>query len=170
MGAIQQAFNQGLAISALAFSPEVARRNNIRTTEKIAKQAEDQALDTSYKRFYKEPFSGHALAMLVEDDLENPDEPQIVIDRYAETAKAAYEINPTAKNRDRYAVATEWQRMAKDLTEGSPEEEEVAKKAFDKVAAAREQYKDQIEMLHSIAEGVRWGSTQPNKKDKGGAK
>lgn len=170
MGAIQEAFNQGLAISALAFSPEVARRNNIRTTEKIADQAEDQAKYTSYKRFLEKPISGHALDVLGDEGLLNPDEPLIVIDRYAETAKTAYETNPTAKNRYRYAQSTEWQKIAKDITEESLRREEMANKAADKVAAAREQYKDQIEMLHSIAEGVRWGSTQPNKKDKGGAK
>lgn len=168
MGAIQQAFNQGLAISALAFSPEVARRNTIRTAEKAAKQAEDQAMDTPYKRFRKEPIRSDALDALSDEDLLNPDEPQIILDKYAETAKTAYETNPTAKNRDRYAVATEWMRAAKDVTAKSPEEG--AKKAADSVAATRSQYDDQIAMLHSIAEGVRWGSTQPDKTNKGGAK
>ena len=159
MGAIQQAFNQALAISALAFSPEVARRQKIRTTEKVAKQAHSIATESKYKQYGKEePLVGTAIEALGDKELLYPEEPAINIRRQEETARAAYEINPTKANRMRLAEAEEISKIAKNLTAKSPEEG--AKKAADKVAATRDQYKDQIAMLHSIAEGVRFGSTQ----------
>ena len=151
MGAIQQAFNQALAISAMASGPEAMRQKHIHTAEKTATQAENQAIDTEYKRFNKDPISGTALDVLGDKDLLNPEEPQLLIDRYADTAKTAYEINPTAANRDRYSVAMEWVKTAKQLTTPG---EDAAQKAASQMTNTKAQKKEQNEIMAQFMSNI----------------
>lgn len=149
MGAIQQAFNQALAIGAIATAPMVKQNMKKQAEQEAITKAETEA-EQAYDRM--EEVFGAKKGTYSEQQMKD------VLNEVYEAQKASYKARPSLEKG----------ALKAELYENLKEWNEPAEKAAKNVAATRDQYKDQIAMLHSIAEGVRFGSTQPNKK--GGAK
>ena len=168
MGKIQQAFNQALGIGAIALGPAISEKTSAakkakaeiaetQRIESVAKEAEATVTESSYKRFGKEDIHGGAIEMIGDKDLIEPELPMINIERYEETARAAFDRNPSEANRRKYAAAKEHAALARKITI-----ENAAKEAAESVAESREQYKDQTaEKMINTLKGI---------LDKGGAK
>lgn len=151
MGAIQQAFNQGLAITALAASPIVRQKVEMRAEQKAITKAETGAEEALNRM--EEVFGA-------DNNKYSDQQMRDVLEEAYKAQETSYNKKPTlekgALRAELYENLKEW------------DAEEPAKKAVNSVAATREQYKDQIAMLHSIAKDVtRWSNIQTKK---GGAK
>jgi hypothetical protein len=171
MGKIQQAFNQALSIGAIAVGPMVATKKQTiaereklnKAQEKLQKQidieaaAADEALKDASKKPKEDGKTTRGKSLETQLDARKS---------VANVAYKKFEQNPTKENYDSYL---EHKKAANEL-EGkiADKKEKSAKKAAESVSAERDQYRDQIAMLRSVAESVRWGSTQ--RTDKGGAK
>lgn len=149
MGAIQQAFNQALAIGAIAAAPMVKQNMDKRAEQRAIAKAETEA-NEAFKRM-DEIFGA-------KDGTYSDQQKEDALYEAYETQEKSYQARPSLQKG----------ALKAELYEDLKEWNEPAEKAAKNVAATRDQYKDQIAMLHSIAEGVRFGSTQLDKK--GGAK
>lgn len=103
MGAIQQAFNQSLAISALAAHPTAQRKKEIATAKKGAK--------TASELFEAKASTGTASS----EELD-------VVSEGAEAAyKKLYELDPTEKNLENYTVYRENLEEMRNSSIGDPQ-------------------------------------------------
>lgn len=159
MGAIQQAFNQALGVAALATAPALA---DIKHKKQAVAQHEAQVAGA------KEVLSQKQEAYQKVGTNISPQEKLAREEDLASAASRVYELEPTEANlRSKMAQEEKAFKQKTAISRHDKMMADAAKKSAERLATTRDQYKDQIAMLHSIAEGVRFGSTQ---KDKGGAK
>lgn len=131
MGAIQQAFNQSLAIGALAAHPTAQYKQQLKSARKEAKTASEQ--------FYKVASTGEA----------SSEELDIVSEQAEAKAKKLYELEPTEQNLGEYAVYRENLEEMKDSSTGKPQKTayEKASKAAAETQARQSLTKEQNEIM-----------------------